>query len=65
MQQSDAVGHSSSGDSAADRGGHSRFLTWDHATLAQFAHEANERVKEMESDLKAAMAAYRELLRRQ
>jgi len=40
-------------------------LTWDHATLAQFAHEANERVKEMESDLKAAMAAYRELLRRQ
>jgi hypothetical protein len=65
MQQRDALSDSSGGSGAADCGGPSRFLSWDHATLAQFAHEANERVKELQDDLKAAMAAYRELLRRQ
>ena len=65
MQQPDAAGHSSRGDSAADCGGPSRFLTWELATLAQFAHEANEQNKQLREDLQAAMAAYRELLRRQ
>ncbi len=65
MQQHDASGHSGRSDSAADRGGPSRFLTWDLATLAQFAHEANEQNKQLREDLQAAMAAYRELLRRQ
>jgi len=65
MQQPDAVGHSSGSDSADHRFGPSRFLTWDHATLAQFAHEVNEQNKQLREDLQAAMAAYRELLRRQ
>lgn len=65
MQQRDTTGDSSSGSCGADRGGPSRFLTWEHATLAQFAHEANEQNKQLREDLKAAMAAYRELLRRQ
>ena len=65
MQQRDAPGGSSSGNSAADRGGSGRFLTWDHATLAQFAHDANEQNTQLREDLKVAMAAYRELLRRQ
>lgn len=65
MQQRDTTGNSSGGDSAADRSGPSRFLTWELATLAQFAHEANEQNKQLREDLQAAMAAYRELLRRQ
>jgi hypothetical protein len=65
MQQRDAAGHSGRGDSAVDRSGPSRFLTWELATLAQFAHEVNEQNKQLREDLKVAMAAYRELLRRQ
>lgn len=63
MQQPDAAGRSSSGDSADHRFGPSRFLTWELATLAQFAHEANEQNKQLREDLQAAMAAYRELLK--
>ena len=65
MQQRDATSHISSSDSADHRSGPSRFLTWELATLAQFAHEANEQNKQLREDLQAAMAAYRELLRRQ
>ena len=65
MQQRDALGSGRSGSGVADRGGPGRFLTWEHATLAQFAHEVNEQNKQLREDLQAAMAAYRELLRRQ
>jgi len=40
------------------------FESWDHATLAKFAEEVYERLKQTQDDLKAAMAAYRELLRK-
>lgn len=63
MQQRDTTGNSSGGDSAADRSGAGRFLTWELATLAQFAHEANEQNKQLREDLKVAMTAYRELLK--
>ena len=57
---------SSGGDPSRDRGVPvSRFATWQRENLVRFAEEANERIKELESDLKAAMAAYRDLLRRQ
>lgn len=41
------------------------FETWQHATLAQFAFEANKRILELEVDRKLLLEAYRELLRRQ
>ena len=41
------------------------FESWQHDSLVRFAYEANERIKELEADLKAALLAYRELLRRQ
>lgn len=43
----------------------SRFAAWQHDTLVRYAEEATVRILELEADLKAAMAAYRELLRRQ
>ncbi len=43
----------------------SRFAAWQHDTLVRYADEATVRILELEADLKAAMAAYRELLRRQ
>jgi len=43
----------------------SRFGAWQHDTLVRYADEAAVRILELEADLKAAMAAYRELLRRQ
>ena len=56
----DAAGQHS--DSAADRG--VAFETWQHATLAQFAFDANKRILELEVDRKLLLEAYRELLRR-
>ena len=43
--------------------GVNRFVSWDQSTLAQYALEATERIRELEADLKAAMDAYRTLLR--
>jgi hypothetical protein len=67
--QSDRPGnvpdHRGSGDGSDRVDAVSRFATWQHANLVRFADEANERIKVLESDLKAAMAAYRDLLRRQ
>ena len=40
------------------------FEAWQHATLAQFAFEANKRILELEADRKLLLEAYRELLRR-
>lgn len=40
------------------------FEAWHHATLAQFAFEANKRILELEADRKLLLEAYRELLRR-
>ncbi len=40
------------------------FEAWDHATLAKFAGEVYERLKQTQSDFKDAMTAYRELLRK-
>lgn len=40
------------------------FEAWRHDSLVRFAYDANERIKELEADLKAALLAYRELLRR-
>ncbi len=45
--------------------GVNRFVAWDQSTLAQYAFEATERIKELEADLKDAMEAYRTLLRNQ
>ena len=56
----DAGGQHSGG--AADRG--IAFETWQHDSLVNFAYESNARIKELEADLKAAMSAYRGLLRR-
>jgi hypothetical protein len=49
--------------------GVNRFETWDRATLAQFAHECNERIKQQDQeieglreDLRTAIDAYRELV---
>ena len=56
----DAGGDDSSG--AADR--RVDFGAWQHATLAQFAFEANKRILELEADRKLLLEAYRELLRR-
>lgn len=53
-------GDDSSG--AADR--RVDFGAWQHATLAQFAFEANKRILELEADRKLLLEAYRELLRR-
>lgn len=64
MQHHNAAAGGSNSHSADHSGGPSRFLTWDHATLAQFAHEVNEQNKQLRDDLQTAMAAYRELLRR-
>lgn len=55
-----AGGDDSSG--AADR--RVDFGAWQHATLAQFAFEANKRILELEADRKLLLEAYRELLRR-
>lgn len=55
-----AGGDDSSG--AADRS--VDFGAWQHATLAQFAFEANKRILELEADRKLLLEAYRELLRR-
>ena len=49
-------------DGAADRS--VDFGAWQHATLAQFAFEANKRILELEADRKLLLEAYRELLRR-
>lgn len=40
------------------------FEAWQHDSLVRFAYEAHARINELEADLKAAMAAYRELLKR-
>lgn len=40
------------------------FLTWDHATLAKFAAEVYERLTQTQKDLKTALDAYRDLLRK-
>lgn len=40
------------------------FEAWHHATLAQFAFDANKRILELEADRKLLLEAYRELLRR-
>ena len=40
------------------------FEAWDHATLAKFAEEVYERLKQTQDDLKVAMDAYRALLRK-
>lgn len=61
----DAGGQHSGG--AADRDLTSvgpTFETWQHDSLVNFAYESNARIKELEADLKAAMSAYRGLLRR-
>jgi hypothetical protein len=50
------------GSGAADR--RVDFETWQHATLAQFAFDANKRILELEVDRKLLLEAYRELLRR-
>lgn len=55
------VGGDDSGG-AADR--RVDFGAWQHATLAQFAFEANKRILELEADRKLLLEAYRELLRR-
>ena len=56
----DAGGNDSSG--AADR--RVDFGAWQHASLAQFAFDANKRILELEADRKLLLEAYRELLRR-
>ena len=61
----DAGGQHSGG--AADRNltpVRATFETWQHATLAQFAFDANKRILELEVDRKLLLEAYRELLRR-
>lgn len=63
MQHHNAAADRSRNDSPADSGGPSRFLTWAPATLAQFAHEANEQNKQLREDLQTAIAAYRDLVR--
>ena len=40
------------------------FSTWRHDSLVMYASDAYARINEIEADLKAAMAAYRDLLRR-
>lgn len=47
------------------------FKSWSHENLAQFAHEAYEKlqvqddhIQHLQCDLKDAIAAYRELMRR-
>lgn len=40
------------------------FAAWRHDSLVMYANDAYARINELEADLKAAMAAYRDLLRR-
>ena len=40
------------------------FASWGHDSLARFAQDAYDRIQELESDLKTALEAYRELVRR-
>ena len=47
------------------------FSTWDHANLVKFAEQANnkmiqqnERIEQLQRDVKDALQAYRELLRK-
>ena len=40
------------------------FAAWQHDSLARFAQEAYDRIQELEADLRAAIDAYRELVRR-
>ena len=40
------------------------FAAWQHDSLARFAQEAYDRIQELDADLRAAIDAYRELVRR-
>ncbi len=40
------------------------FAAWQHDSLVMYATDAYARINELEADLKAAMTAYRDLLRR-
>lgn len=40
------------------------FAAWQHDSLARFAQEAYDRIQELEADLRTAIDAYRELVRR-
>jgi hypothetical protein len=39
------------------------FASWQHDSLARFAQDAFDRIQELEDDLRAAIEAYRTLLR--
>ena len=58
-------------DTNSQRKNMSNFRTWSHESLAEFAQQANEkmtqqndRIEQLQCDLKDAIAAYRELLRK-
>jgi hypothetical protein len=40
------------------------FASWQHESLARFAQDAYDRIQELEADLRTAIDAYRELVRR-
>ena len=40
------------------------FAAWQHDSQSRFAQEAYDRIQELEADLRAAIDAYRELVRR-
>ena len=56
------AGHPSGAGAHIDR--RVDFSTWRHDSLVMYANDAYARINELEADLKAAMAAYRDLLRR-
>jgi hypothetical protein len=58
-------------DTNSQRKNMSNFRTWSQESLAEFAQQANEkmiqqndRIEQLQCDLKDAIAAYRELLRK-
>ncbi len=58
-------------DTNSQRKNMSNFRTWSQENLAEFAYQANEkmiqqndRIEQLQCDLKDAIAAYRELLRK-
>lgn len=57
LSRSDSVVHANG--SSVD------FSVWSHETLAQFAAEAYQRIKELEADLEAVMEAYRAEVKRE
>ena len=56
------VGHPDGAGARTDR--RVDFASWRHDSLVMYASDAYARINELEADLKAAMAAYRDLLRR-